>query len=147
LAIIEYLDETRPQGHRLLPVDPIKRAQARLIAEIVNSGMQPYQNLTVINRISEDKLTAWLDYYLHKGFNAIEEALKETSGRYCVGDEPSIADMCLVPQVFGAVHRFKLDMSKYPITMRIYAELEQLPAFKKAHAYRQPDCPTELKIN
>jgi maleylpyruvate isomerase len=141
------LNETRTQGPRLLPIDPIHRAKARFIAEIVNSGMQPYQNLTVLNRLSEDKVAAWLDYYLHKGFNAIEEALKETSGRYCVGDEPSIADMCLVPQVFGAIHRFKLDLSKYPIMMRIYTELEQLPAFKKAHAYRQPDCPAELKLD
>ena len=111
-AIIEYLDETRTQKPSLLPKDPIKRAKARAIAEIVNSGMQPYQNTVTIKTFlyfyicfylhfyneqnvlkrlveneGEEKKTEWVQFYLHKGFRSLEVALKETSGKYCVGDE------------------------------------------------------------
>lgn len=148
LPIIEYLDETRPDVNRLFPSDPVKKQKARCIAEIVNSGIQPYQNTNVLKRLVEysgsEKKDEWLNFYLSKGFRAIESVLKETSGKYCVGDEISIADLCLVPQVYSA-HRFKVDLTECPNVRRVYAELEQHPAFKKAHAHRQPDTHPELR--
>ncbi len=92
----------------------------------------------------EEKKNEWLQFYLHKGFRAIEAALKETSGKYCVGDEVSIADLCLVPQVYSA-GRFNVDLTEYPNVRRVYAELDKLPAFKKAHAHRQLDTYPELR--
>ena len=87
-----------------------------------------------------------MNFYLTKGFRAIESALSETSGKYCVGDEITIADLCLVPQVYSA-NRFKVDLTDFPHVRRVYAELEQHPAFKKAHAHRQPDTLPELREN
>ena len=127
-----------------MPKDPIKKAKARAIAEIINSGIQPYQNLSALKKVGDEKRNEWLHFYLHKGFKAIETALKETSGKYCVGDEISIADLCLVPQVYSA-NRFNIDLTEYPNVRRVYDEIAKLPAFRKAHAHTQPDCLPELK--
>ena len=148
MAIIEYLDETRPEEPRLLPKDPVKRAKARHLAEIVNSGIQPYQNTNVLKRlneeIGEEKKNEWLQFYIKKGFRAIEQTLQETSGKYSVGDEVSIADLCLIPQVYSA-NRFSVDLTEFPHVRRVASELEKLPAFFKAHAHRQPDTFPELR--
>nr|UOU03305.1 glutathione S-transferase zeta 3 [Brachionus rubens] len=150
VPIIEYVDETRPQEPKLLPQDPVKRAKARAIAEIINSGIQPYQNTNVlkrlVNEIGEEKKNEWLHHYLTKGFKAIEAALVETSGKYCVGDEVTIADLCLVPQVYSA-YRFNIDLSSFPNVLRVNSELEKLPAFHNSHAHRQVDTFPELKEN
>ena len=151
MPIIEYLDETRPNENQLLPKDAVKRSKARIIAEIINSGMQPFQNLNVIKRVaqetqSEDKKKEWIKFYLTKGFKAIEAILKETSGKYCVGDLITIADLCLVPQVYSA-NRFNIDMNDFPNVLRVNQELEKIPEFIKAHAHRQIDTPRELKEN
>jgi maleylacetoacetate isomerase len=125
------LDETRTSGSNLLPQNPIKRAQARAIAEIINSGIQPYQNLNVLKRITKEKKYEWLGFYLSKGLRSLETTLKVTSGKFCVGDEISIADLCLVPQIFH-VKRNKIEFSDklYPHLTRINNELENLPEFK-----------------
>ncbi|CAF0820964.1 unnamed protein product [Brachionus calyciflorus] len=141
IPIIEYLDETRKDGFRILPEDPVKRAKSRIIAEIINSGVQPYQNANVIKRInneSKEMRIKWLDFYLNKGLNSVEEALKETKGKYCVGNKISIADLCLVPQVYSA-KRYKIDLAKYPLINSINLELENLPEFVKANPENQPD--------
>lgn len=127
-----------------MPKDPIKRAQVRAIAEIVNSGIQPLQNLSVLQRVGEERKQEWLENFLSKGLNAIEEILKITAGKYCVGDEISLADLCLVPQVYSA-NRFKVSLEQYPIIRRVNESLEKLPQFKVAHPSNQPDCPPELK--
>ena len=113
--------------------------------------MQPFQNLNVIKRVaqetqSEDKKKEWIKFYLTKGFKAIEAILKETSGKYCVGDLITIADLCLVPQVYSA-NRFNIDMNDFPNVLRVNQELEKIPEFIKAHAHRQIDTPRELKEN
>jgi len=125
------LDETRTNGSNLLPRNPIKRAQARAIAEIINSGIQPYQNLNVLKRITKEKKYEWLDFYLSKGLRSLETTLKVTSGKFCVGDELSIADLCLVPQIFH-VKRNSIEFSEklYPYLTRINKELEKTPEFK-----------------
>lgn len=110
--------------------------------------MQPYQNLNVIRKIAsyagEDTKLEWVQFYLNKGFTAIEKILEKSSGKYCIGDDISIADLCLVPQVYSA-NRFKVDMSQYPNVMRVYKELEGCESFKRAHAHRQPDTIPELR--
>ena len=125
------MDETRTNGSNLLPRNPIKRAQARAIAEIINSGIQPYQNLNVLKRIAKEKKYEWLYFYLSKGLRSLETTLKVTSGKFCVGDELSIADLCLVPQIFH-VKRNKIEFSDklYPYLTRINNELEEIPEFK-----------------
>jgi len=125
------LDETRTNGSNLLPRNPIQRAQARAIAEIINSGIQPYQNLNVLKRIAKEKKYEWLDFYLSKGLRSLETTLKVTSGKFCVGDELSIADLCLVPQIFH-VKRNSIEFSEklYPYLTRINNELEKIPEFK-----------------
>ena len=128
----------------MLPSDAVKRAQARCVAEIVNSGIQPYQNLTTLKMIGEEKKQAWLENFLTKGLHAIEELIRTTAGEYCIGDEVTIADICLVPQVYSA-NRFKIDLEPFPTIRRVNANLEKLPAFQAAHASNQPDTPPELK--
>lgn len=149
LPIIEYVNETRKNhGPNLLPSDPLKRAKARSIAEIINSGIQPYQNTSVAQRIARElgdaKKAEWLHFFIAKGLTALEATLKETSGKYCVGDEVTLADLCLVPQVYAA-KRFNVNVDKFALVNRINAELEQLPEFKKAHAHRQPDTIPKLR--
>ncbi len=110
--------------------------------------MQPLQNLSAIKQVAayagEEKKLEWVQFYLNKGFKAIETILESSSGLYCINDSISIADLCLVPQVYSA-HRFKIDMTPYPNVVRVYEELNKLAAFKKAHAHRQPDTLPELR--
>ncbi|NXV26637.1 MAAI isomerase, partial [Rissa tridactyla] len=142
LAIIHYLEDTRPNP-RLLPQDPKKRAQVRMIADLIVSGIQPLQNMSVLKQMGEKK-TEWAQNCISSGFQALEQTLQHTAGRYCVGDEVSMADLCLVPQVFNA-ERFKVDMGPYPTITRINKALLELEAFKLSHPSRQPDTPAELR--
>ncbi|XP_041875725.1 maleylacetoacetate isomerase isoform X3 [Corvus kubaryi] len=142
LAIINYLEETHPNP-RLLPQDPKKRAQVRMIADHIASGIQPLQNLSVLKQMGEKKME-WAQNCIASGFQALEQILQHTAGRYCVGDEVSMADLCLVPQVANA-ERFKVDMGPYPTITRINKALLELEAFKVSHPSRQPDTPAELR--
>ncbi|KAF6772247.1 hypothetical protein AHF37_08900 [Paragonimus kellicotti] len=106
LPIMEYLEETRPSvGCSLLPKDPVKRAIVRKLSEIINSGIQPLQNLSVMRYLPPDiSRDQWAAHWIQRGFKALEAELQKVSGNYCVGDELSMADICLVPQVYNA-HR------------------------------------------
>uniref|UniRef100_A0A8C8R7L6 Maleylacetoacetate isomerase n=1 Tax=Pelusios castaneus TaxID=367368 RepID=A0A8C8R7L6_9SAUR len=143
LAIIQYLEETRPNP-RLLPQDPKKRAQARMISDHIVSGIQPLQNLTLLKRAAGEKKLEWAQHYIMCGFQALEQILQHTAGRYCIGDEVSMADLCLVPQVYNA-ERFKVDLAPYPTITRINKALLELDAFQVSHPCRQPDTPAELR--
>ncbi|XP_077123632.1 maleylacetoacetate isomerase isoform X2 [Ranitomeya variabilis] len=143
LAIIEYLEETRPLPP-LLPGDPLKRAQCRMISDHIASGIQPVQNLDVLQRVGDKKLE-WAQHYITRGFQALELLLQDTAGHYCVGDEVTMADLCLVPQVANA-DRFHVDMTPYPTISRINQALLQLEAFQISHPSRQPDTPPELRV-
>ncbi|CAF4785983.1 unnamed protein product [Rotaria sp. Silwood1] len=145
LPIIEYIDETHQVKPRLLPEDPYQRYQARLISEIIASGIQPLQNLTVLKRVGDEKKGEWAHHFIKVGLDAVEKALEESAGQYCVGDQISIADCCLVPQLYNA-RRFKVDLTPYPIMTAIEERLNELPAFKEAHPNRQSDCPEEEKL-
>ncbi|XP_040831179.1 maleylacetoacetate isomerase isoform X1 [Ochotona curzoniae] len=143
LAIIEYLEETRPNP-RLLPQDPKKRATVRMISDLIAGGIQPLQNLSVLKQVGEQNQLPWAQKAISSGFTALEQILQSTAGKYCVGDEVSMADLCLVPQVANA-ERYKVDLSPYPIINRINKTLLTLEAFQVTHPSRQPDTPAELR--
>ncbi|MFE8602291.1 maleylacetoacetate isomerase [Archangium violaceum] len=140
MAILEYLEERHPSP-ALLPAEPFLRARCRMLSEMVNSGIQPLQNLAVLQRIKaelkgDDK--AWCAYWIDRGLAAFQEVALETGGTYCLGDTVSFADVFLVPQLYGA-RRFGVDLQPYPLLTRIEAACANLPAFQAAHADRQPD--------
>jgi len=140
LAIIEYLEERWPSPP-LLPRDPWLRARARQLAELVNSGIQPFQNtpvLAYVKRTLGGDERAWVHHFQQRGLAALERAAGETAGSFLVGDEPSVADVCLVPQLNGA-RRFGLDVAPFPTLLRVEAACNALPAFAAAHPDRQPD--------
>eukprot|EP00946_MAST-07B_sp_MAST-7B-sp1_P001934 g1934.t1 len=150
LAIIEYLDETRPGGYAsggLLPGDPAKRATVRMVSQMIASNIQPVQNLRVLQRImgmfddpsdKQKHKISWGAHWISVGFEALEAVLEKTAGLYCVGDTVTMADCCLVPQVYNA-RRFKVDMSKFPVISRVEAALVKLEPFEKAKPSVMPD--------
>ncbi|XP_064811703.1 maleylacetoacetate isomerase-like isoform X2 [Oncorhynchus masou masou] len=141
LAVIQYIEETRT-GHRLLPADPKKRAQVRMISDLITSGIQPVQNLYVLQKVGAEKVQ-WTHHFIQRGFEALEPILKGTAGKYCVGDEISMADICLVPQVYNA-ERFKVDVDQFPTIKRLNQTLLKVGAFKESHPSCQLDTPAEI---
>jgi len=151
LAIIEYLEETHPQPP-LLPNDPRGRARARGLAQIVACDTHPLIVPRVRNyiekelKIDEAARNRWCQHWIMEGLKAIEAHLardKET-GRYCHGDAPTIADICVTSQVFGA-RFFNCDTSSIPTVMRVFDECMKLDAFSNSHPLKQPGAPKELK--
>lgn len=111
---MHYLEETRPQ-RSLLPQDVHKRCKVRELCEVITSGIQPLQNLIVLIHVGEEKKKEWAQHWITRGFRAIEKLLSTSAGKFCVGDEISMADCCLVPQVFNArrqVHQLFIDKKK-----------------------------------
>ncbi|XP_034487972.1 probable maleylacetoacetate isomerase 2 isoform X2 [Drosophila innubila] len=137
VAIMHYLEETRPE-HPLLPIDPIKRAKVREIVEIICSGIQPLQNRLVLAHLGKEKSMEWAQHWISRGFRGLEQVLSASSGKYCVGDEISMADCCLVPQVFNA-RRYKVDLEPYPTILRIDQTLGNNAVFLDCHPNNQPD--------
>ncbi|MFS2134857.1 maleylacetoacetate isomerase [Duganella sp. Dugasp56] len=145
LAIIEYLEETRPQVP-LLPVDPADRARVRALALTVAADTHPLGNLRVLKylkhdlNLSEEVKLEWQRHWLRIGMATLETMLSgdARTGLYCHGDTPTLADCCLVPQVFGA-QRFGVDLAPYPTVTRIHDACAGLPAFQQAHPSQQPD--------
>lgn len=139
LAIIEFIDEMHPEPP-LLPSDPFAKAQARGLAEVVNSGVQPLQNLSVLQHVDglgQDK-GAWGRHWIQRGLDRMEQAVQATAGRFCVGDQVTVADLCLVPQLYNA-RRFGCDESGWATLLRIEAACMAMEAFAAAHPSRQPD--------
>jgi maleylpyruvate isomerase len=143
LAILRYLDETRPEPP-LVPRDPYLAAKAWQIAEMINAGTQPLQNLRVMQRLgtqfgaSPDEQRAWSAHWIGTGLEAVETLLAEIDGVFCVGNDVTVADLCLVPQVYNA-RRFGVDLSDLPHILTAEATLSSLPAFEAAHPDAQPD--------
>jgi maleylpyruvate isomerase len=139
MAIIEYLDEVAP-APPLLPQDPLERARARELAEVVNSGIQPLQNRLLMERLGElgADAKAFAARFVASGLAALEVHAAFSSGRYLVGDEPTLADIYLVPQLYNA-RRFSVALEPYPRLRAVELACESLPAFAAAHPDRQPD--------
>ncbi len=146
VAILEYLEEVAPEKP-LLPKDPWARARVRQLVEFVNSGIQPLQNLAVLARVSSDEAVrqSWARHYIERGLAAFEAALASVeaefgSGRYSLGNDVTLADIYLVPQV-GSAARFGVPLDPYPRIRRIHAECTKLPAAIAATPENQPDAP------
>lgn len=140
LAMIYYIDTQHPVP-ALLPADPWQRAQAWEIAEMVNAGIQPVQNLSVTEYVHTQfggDRAQWNTHWIARGMPALEAAVARSAGRYCVGDAISIADLCVIPQLYNA-HRFAVSLDACPTLRRIEAACAALPAFQVAHPDRQPD--------
>jgi maleylpyruvate isomerase len=139
LAILEYLEERWPEP-ALMPRGAWLRARTRTLAEIVNAGIQPHHNTTPLKRIKAlgGDEASWAAPFVADGLAAFARAVAETAGAFCVGDSPTIADCCLVPQLMAA-RRFKVDLAPYPQLVEIEARCTALPAFAEAAPDRQPD--------
>lgn len=145
LAIIEYLDETHP-GPKLLPSDPIARAYVRALSQIIACEIHPLNNLRSLKYLrkayglDEEGVNGWYRHWIAEGFGMLEDFLGDNRkhGRYCFGDEITMADCCLVPQVFNA-QRYDCDLKPYPTVMRLHQACMQLDAFIRAQPSQQPD--------
>lgn len=145
VAILEYLEEVHPEPP-LLPDAPIARAQVRQLVEVVNSSIQPVQNLKVMGLLSEDFGTdraanfAWAGRWIDRHFEGLEILVQRLAGRHAFGDQVTLADVAIVPQVFNA-HRFGVDMGRFPVLTRVDEAAMALDAFRLAAPDAQPDAP------
>jgi len=142
LAIIEWLDEVHPSPP-LLPKDPLRRAKARAFALAIACDVHPVQNLKVLARlrqlgVAEEKVTEWAAWANREGLAACEALIAHEPGPFCFGDKPSIADLCLVPQLANA-RRFGVDVSAYPRLLKAEAAAKEMKAFADAAPDKQPD--------
>jgi maleylacetoacetate isomerase len=141
LAIIEYLDEIQPEPP-LLPADALARARVRAIAQIVACDIHPLNNLVALqylkNQLKHEQsdVDAWYHFWVTQGFRAIEATINP--GPYACGANVTLADICLVPQVFNA-RRFKVPLDAFPKIASVEAACQKLPAFDKARPENQPD--------
>lgn len=140
LALMEYLEEVHPTP-TMLPGDAINRARIRQLSEIINSGTQPLQNLSLIQHIRDElglDHVAFCRNWIHKGLAAYQELAQHTAGQYSVGDDLTFADACLVPQLYNA-RRFSLDLEPFKLLTDIEARCLEHPSFQAAKPDAQPD--------
>jgi maleylpyruvate isomerase len=147
MAILGYLEDRFPTPP-LLPADPWLRARARQLAEMVNAGIQPFQNLSLLKRLGErgvaDPQADFARHFNARGLGALEALAGETAGQFLIGDTPTIADVYLVPQLSGG-RRFGVDVAAFPTLLRVEAACAALPAFAAARPEAQPDAPPVSK--
>jgi maleylpyruvate isomerase len=142
LAIIEWLDETDPEPP-LLPKDPLRRAKVRAFAQALACDTHPVQNLKVLARLRElglpeDKVTEWAAWANREGLTACEKLVANEAGPFCFGDKPTLADLCLVPQL-GNARRFGVDVSAFPRLLKAETAAKAMQAFTDAAPDKQPD--------
>jgi len=145
LAILEYLEERYPEP-ALLPGEPLGRARVRALADLVACEIHPLNNLRTLEYLrthlgqDEKGVARWYRHWIADGLEKLEAALTQDdgAGSHCHGDRPTIADCCLVPQIFNA-RRFDSDLSPYPTIMRIFEACMKLDAFQRAQPSAQPD--------
>jgi maleylpyruvate isomerase len=141
LAILEYLEEAYPEPP-LLPGDPWARARVRELAELINSGIQPLQNTGVLEHLGrlapQVERGAWANHFITRGLTGLETLASGRAGRFLVGDQLTLADVCLVPQLFMA-RRFGVTVEPFTTLRRVEEACLGLPAFERTHPTRQPD--------
>ena len=142
LAIIEWLDETHPSPP-LLPKDPLRRAKVRAFALAIACDIHPVQNLKVLARLRElglpeEQVTEWAAWVNREGLSACEALVKGEKGPFCFGDKPTMADLCLVPQLANA-RRFGVDVAAFPRLLEAEAAAREMKAFADAAPDRQSD--------
>ena len=142
LAIIEWLDETHPEPP-LLPTDSLQRAKVRAFALVLACDTHPVQNLTVLARLRElglpeEKVTGWAAWANREGLSACETLIAHEDGPFCFGAKPTLADLCLVPQLANA-RRFGVDLAAFPRLLGAEEAAKNLKAFADAAPERQPD--------
>lgn len=145
LAIIEYLDERQPHPP-LLPKDALGRARVRSLAMLVACEIHPLNNLRTLQHLkralgqNDEQVNSWYRHWIADGLARFEADLADASstGKFCHGDQATMADCCLVPQIFNA-QRYRCDTAPYPTVMRVFAECMQLAAFDRAQPAKQPD--------
>ncbi len=143
LAILEYLDETHPEP-ALLPRDPLGRARVRAIALDIACEIHPLNNLRVLRylvgpmKVSEDDKNRWYRHWVETGLEVVERQLAAQPATYCHGETPTLADVCLVPQIFNA-RRFDCRLDHVPQVMRVLEACMRLDAFEQTRPERCPD--------
>jgi len=142
LAIIEYLDELQPQPP-LVPREPLARARVRSLSQLIASEIHPLNNLRVLQHLkrlgqTQEQIDTWYRHWIADGLAKLEAELKGKAGKFSHGAAPTMADCCLVPQIFNA-KRYQSDLAPYPVTMRVFDACMQLEAFDRAQPSKQPD--------
>ncbi|GBL03978.1 maleylacetoacetate isomerase [Glaciecola sp. KUL10] len=144
LSIIEYLDEKYEQGCKLLPEHTLDRARVRSVAYDLACDVQPITNLRILNKLKGDfeadatYIESWQQLWMSKTFSALEKKLATRAGKFCFGYDVSLADICLIPQIYNA-KRFNLDMKQFPLISKINENCNSLDAFIKALPENQID--------
>lgn len=141
MAILEYLDETRPENP-IMPKGALEKQKVRQLCEHVNGNMQPLQNLRVLKKVGEDfnaDKIAWATYWNVLGMESLDKMLEKTAGKYAFGDSVTMADICIFPQAFGAAKRFNINLEAYPTLNKVINNCLVLQAFKDAMPQNQPD--------
>ena len=145
LAIVEYLDETHPEPP-LLPATALDRAYVRALSQAIACDIHPLNNLRVLKYlkhtlgVAEEAKDAWYKHWVELGLTSLNTTLEREgkAGRFCFGDTPTLADICLVPQVFNA-QRFQIDVARFPVIARVFEACMAQSAFQKAEPKAQPD--------
>lgn len=146
MAIIEYLDEKYPDTNLILPIHSQDRARVRALAQDIACDTQPLVNLRVLNQLkqeftaTDEQVKAWVQHWVNQSFTALSKKLETRAGKYSCGYQVTLADLCLIPQVYGAL-RFGVDMQPYPLIQKIYDNCMALDAFIKAAPEHQSDAP------
>jgi maleylacetoacetate isomerase/maleylpyruvate isomerase len=142
LAIIEYLDEKHPLP-LLVPKESLARARVRSLSYLIASEIHPLNNLRVLQHLkrlgqTQEQIDTWYRYWIADGLAKLEAELAGKAGKFCHGDAPTMADCCLVPQIFNA-KRFNSDLAPYPTVTRVFDACMKLEAFDRAQPSKQPD--------
>ncbi|RDV25125.1 maleylacetoacetate isomerase [Alteromonas aestuariivivens] len=144
MSIVEFINERYPEPFPLLPEHASDKARVRGLAQDIACDIQPLANLRVLNRLREqfdagdEAVRIWAANWIEKGFSGIEKRLQTQAGKYCFDFNVTLADVCLVPQVYNAI-RFGVNMEQFPLINRIWHHCEELEAFARARPENQPD--------